>query len=214
MAIKKIILLGLAMMISSIMPLAYGTSAGSYIGFLVGESNTHNKMENVQLGTTPETSVPVDPTNTGMAGGFIVGYGFNPYGAFEFGYTHFANSTYAKPPGSQLSHDSVIITNGIDIAIKGSIPLKSLSIFGKVGLAYLSASSSGSLAPVGSSGVSDSNALRPMYGLGVGYDLTQNWVVDFSYTTSTGGGGVPEADLIALGVSYHFVDLMCGQFLC
>jgi opacity protein-like surface antigen len=53
-----------------------------------------------------------------------------------------------------------------------------------------------------------------MYGVGVSYDVTQNWVVDFAYTTFTGGSGIQGADLMALGVSYHFVDLMCGQFLC
>lgn len=214
MTIKKIKLLGLALLITSIASLSYATTEGAYLGFLAGLSNTNNKTQNVQLGTTPETSAPVDPSNTGLAGGFILGYALNPYSAFEFGYTHYANTTYAKPDGSQLDHDSVVNTNSIDIAMKGSFPFKSVGVFGKLGLAYLSASSSGSLAPLGSSSVSDNNALRPMYALGVGYELTQNWVVDFSYTITTGGGGVQETDLMALEVSYHFVDLMCGQFLC
>jgi hypothetical protein len=214
MAIKKIKLLGLALLMCGLAPLTYATSEGAYIGFLAGMSDTNNKTQNVQLGTTPETTAPVDPSNSGLGGGFIIGYGFNPYGAFEFGYTHYASSTYAKPDGSLLEHDSTINTNAIDIAMKGSFPFKAVSIFGKVGLAYISASSSGSLAPLGSSSVQDNNALRPMYSYGIGYDITQNWVVDFSSTSTTGGGGVSETNLLALGVSYHFVDLMCGQFLC
>jgi opacity protein-like surface antigen len=214
MTIKRITLLGLAVIISALMPVAYAIGEGGYIGFLAGVSNTNNKMENVQLGTNPETSAPVSPSSTGLAGGFVVGYGFNPYSAFEFGYTHYATATYPKPEGSQLAHDATINTNAIDIAMKGSFPFKSVSIFGKVGLAYASASGSGSLAPIGSVRGPNNNALRPMYGMGVGYDVTQNWVVDFSYSAFTGGSGVEGANLMALGVTYHFVDLMCGQFLC
>jgi opacity protein-like surface antigen len=214
MIIKRITLLGSAIMMVSLMHCAYATAEGTYLGFLAGVSDTNNKTENVQLGTNPETSVPVVPTNTGLAGGLIIGYGFNPYAAFEFGYIHYAASTYAKPEGSQLTHDSTINTNAIDIAMKGSLPFKAVSLFGKVGLMYVSASGSGSLSPINSGKQPNNNALRPMYALGAGYDLTQNWVVDVSYTTFTGGSGVEGAELLALGVTYHFVDLLCGQFLC
>jgi opacity protein-like surface antigen len=237
MTIKKIAVFSLPIIMAAMTNAAYATAAGGYIGFTVGESNTHNKTQNVQTGvsqvapttssdpttTTPPAAVPVDPENTGMAGGFIIGYAFNPYAAFEFGYTHYASSTYNKPAGSQLQHDSTINLNTIDIAMKGSVPFKIVSIFGKLGLIEASASSSGSLQGVSvepsgkvvTSGRQPSNnVLRPMYAVGVSYDITQNWVADLTYTTFTGSSGIQGADLLALGVSYHFVDLMCGQFLC
>lgn len=214
MTIRRIRLLCLAILASGIMNTVNATTQGSYIGFLAGMSDTHNKTQDVLLGTNPETAEPVAPTNSGMAGGFILGYAFNPYGAFEFGYIHYASSSYQAPEGSQLTHDSVINTNAIDIAMKGTIPFKAVNIFGKIGLIEALASGSGSLAPIDGGSGPNNNALRPMLAAGVGYDLTQNWVVDFSYTTFTGGSGVQGADLYAVGFAYHFVDLMCGQFLC
>ena len=210
---------------------------GAYIGFIAGESNAHNTTLNVQTGvsqvapttssdpttSTPPAAVPVDPSNSGMAGGFIIGYAFNRYGAFELGYTHYASSSYSKPDGSQLTHDSTINLNTIDLALKGSIPFKAVNIFGKIGILQAYQGFSGSLEPVtvqpsGKVVAAGNNlavtAVRPVYGFGISYDVTQNWVVDVTYTTFTGGGGVQGADLLALGLSYHFVDLMCGQFLC
>jgi opacity protein-like surface antigen len=237
MTIKKIALFSSIMIAVGMMDVAYATGAGAYMGFTVGESNAHNKTQEVQTGvtqvapttstdpttTSPPAAVAVAPSNSGMAGGFVIGYAFNPYAAFEFGYTHYASTTYSKPEGSQLTHDSTINLNAIDIAMKGSFPFKMVSIFGKVGLLEASNGPSGSLAPVtiepsgkvipAGHGPSN-NALRPMFGFGVSYDITQNWVADLTYTTFTGGGGVQGADLLSLGVSYHFVDLMCGQFLC
>jgi OOP family OmpA-OmpF porin len=214
MAIKKITLVCLAMMGAAAMSCAHATGAGTYLGFVAGVSNMNNKTQDVQLGTTPETAVPVAPSNTGVAGGFILGYQINPYAAFEFGYTHYPTSTYSQPDGSLLEHDSTINTNAIDIAMKGSFPFKSVNVFGKLGMIEVSASGSGSLAPLGEGRQPNNNALRPLYGVGVGYDISQNWGVSLAYTVYTGGGGVEGADLLGLEVAYHFVDLMCGQFLC
>jgi opacity protein-like surface antigen len=236
MSIKKLLFLCVLLAAGSF-NLARATGAGAYIGILAGVSNAHNKTQNVQTGvsqvapttssdptiSTPPASVPVDPSNSGMAGGFVIGYAFNQYGAFELGYTHYASSSYSKPEGSQLTHDSTINLNALDLALKGSIPFKAVNIFGKIGILQAYQGFSGSLEPVtvqpsGKVVASGNNlavtAVRPMYGFGVSYDVTQNWVVNFTYTTFTGGGGVQGADLLALDLSYHFVDLMCGQFLC
>jgi hypothetical protein len=58
------------------------------------------------------------------------------------------------------------------------------------------------------------NAFRPLIGIGVSYDLSQNWVADFSGTRVTKGSGILSADFFSLGISYHVVDEYCGQFLC
>ncbi|MBV8803187.1 MAG: outer membrane beta-barrel protein [Gammaproteobacteria bacterium] len=235
MRIKKLTIC--ALIAAGTCHLSYAAGEGAYIGLIAGASNAHNKTENVQTGvsqvapttnpdptaSTPPAAVPVAPSNSGMAGGFIIGYAFNQYGAFELGYTHYASSSYSKPNGSQLTHDSTINLNTIDLAMKGSIPFQAVNIFGKIGILQAYQGFSGSLEPVtvqpsGKVVAAGNNlavtAVRPMFGFGVSYDITQNWVVDVTYTTFTGGGGVQGADLLALEMSYHFVDLMCGQFLC
>jgi hypothetical protein len=54
----------------------------------------------------------------------------------------------------------------------------------------------------------------PTFTIGAGYDFTQNWVMDFSAMTLLVGGNIKSVTMYALGLSYHFVDRYCGQFLC
>lgn len=54
----------------------------------------------------------------------------------------------------------------------------------------------------------------PIFTVGISYDFTQSGVLDLSYTRLITGGAPKNMDFIALGISYHFVDIYCGQFLC
>jgi hypothetical protein len=56
--------------------------------------------------------------------------------------------------------------------------------------------------------------LSPVIAIGASYDLNQNWVMDFTLTRFMIGGNLGSMDSYALGFSYHFVDIYCGQFLC
>jgi hypothetical protein len=87
-----------------------------------------------------------------------------------------------------------------------------LGVFGKLGLGIAYTSKGGSLVPPQSN--ANNTYARPLIGVGASYDLTQNWVADLSWTRLTKGGAFQNADLIALGVAYHFTDKYCGQFLC
>lgn len=54
----------------------------------------------------------------------------------------------------------------------------------------------------------------PIFTIGASYDLSQSAVVDISYTRLITGGPANGIDFIAVGISYHIVDVFCGQFLC
>lgn len=55
---------------------------------------------------------------------------------------------------------------------------------------------------------------NPIFSIGASYDITQSWVVDFSYTKLMTSGPANSIEFMALGIAYHFVDVYCGQFLC
>lgn len=213
--INRIIKLSFASVILTASQLACATGAGLYLGAQGGQTNTHNQTLEVQTGTTP-AYVSTTPENTGYGGRVYGGVGINEYAAVEFGFTHYAPSTY-KPSISTLCGDPQIRENAVDLVGKGSLPFDNFAVFAKAGVAYLMTSSSGSLTSQTISacgGSSSNNSARPTYGFGASYDLTPSWVADVSYSRVSGGGGVESADLIALGISYHFVDKYCGQFLC
>lgn len=56
--------------------------------------------------------------------------------------------------------------------------------------------------------------LAPAFAIGASYDLNQSWQVDVSWTRYFVGSQIKSMNLYALGLSYHFVDVYCGSFLC
>ncbi|HTM64340.1 MAG TPA: outer membrane beta-barrel protein [Gammaproteobacteria bacterium] len=59
-----------------------------------------------------------------------------------------------------------------------------------------------------------SSKLTPTFSVGVTYDINPNWQTDISWTRIMVGSAVKNMNYFAIGLSYHFVDLYCGQFLC
>lgn len=54
-----------------------------------------------------------------------------------------------------------------------------------------------------------------IFGVGVAYNLTPNWVVDLSYNhLYVRNKLIDNLNFIALGITYRFVNVYCGQFLC
>jgi hypothetical protein len=216
MDIRKIKMVVLAIFATSVTT-AYATGAGFYFGGMAGQSNIHQKAQNVQTGTTPPT-VYTKPTSTGFGGRIFMGGNINQYGAIEGGYTYYGTATY-KPSPSALCGNPSVKESGLDLVGKGMIPFNNFDVFAKAGVAYLTTSSSGSLSNTSSSGPcgggsNTNNGVRPTGSLGASYDITPSWVADLSWThVFSGGGAVQQSDLIALGISYHFVDHYVGQFL-
>lgn len=86
----------------------------------------------------------------------------------------------------------------------------------KGGAAIVFYKQGGLLAPNTLGGEDGSTGLtaRPEVGAGMAYNFSPNWSVDLTATRITGGGIVPNSDMYSIGLTYHAVDLYCGQFLC
>lgn len=54
----------------------------------------------------------------------------------------------------------------------------------------------------------------PIFTIGASYELTQSIIADVSWTTLLTGGPAKSVNFLAVGISYHMVDVYCGQFLC
>jgi len=195
---------------------AHAIGPGFYLGAQAGATNLHNTTQTVQTGLASPATQSVTPSNTGIGERMFMGVGINKYAAAELGYTHYAPSTYKTSP-SAIANTPAIRENGVDIVGKAMYPFESFAIFGKLGAIMMSRTPSGSLQPLSPTAprITATNNFHPLLGAGVSYELTPNWVTDLSWTRALkGGGGFQNADFIAVGISYHFVDKYCGQFLC
>lgn len=211
-----------AMALLGISSLSYGIDEGFYLGGQVGKTNIHNKP--ATFPTNTGGTVTVNPNNTGFGGRAFLGYQFNPFAGMEFGYIHYASTTYHTPNTVTVCGNPAIRENAIDLLAKGTYPFSTtgFGLEGKAGVSFLRKSSSGSLATNSSNGVagcsSSSNqtttTARPEIGIGVSYDITDSWQVDLTANRVLGGGSVQSADFYAVGISYHWVTKKCGQFIC
>jgi hypothetical protein len=202
--------------------ICYAVGPGWYLGLGAGSTDVHAKTFTFNIPDGDPPTLTVSPSTTGIGERLFFGYHINPYAGMEFGFSHYGNATYKIPADSAIScNNPSIRQNGFDAEGVGSFPLSKsgFSIFAKLGMAIMYAGSSGTLEgdattnPCGS-GTSSKAAVRPLYGVGVSYDLSQSWVSDISFTRVNGGGNIQTADMIAISFSYHFVDTYCGQFLC
>lgn len=204
----------LATVILSGTSIAHATGAGFYMGGQIGRSNLNNTNRDIATSTTPPI-VNASPGNTGIGQRIFMGYYMSSYFGYEGGFTHYAPSIY-NPSVSANNGSPNIRENGFDFVVKGMYPIKDsgVDVFAKGGVAMIKTSLAGSIAE-GEGTTSGSNLyIRPTATVGVGYDFTPNWVFDLSYSRVFKGGAFQNADFISFGISYHFVDTYCGQFLC
>lgn len=221
---------------------AFAAGEGFYLGGQIGETNTHNQPRSLQTGTiNPITGQVINPGNisvnagnVGYGGRLYFGYNLNSYFAVESGFTHYGASTYKTgTPSPQLISGNPlgkpgIQENGVDFMGKGIFPIQSFNVFGKLGIAIVRTSLAGTLTttytapplvpPSGpaafTTATGTTNYIRPAAAIGASYDITPNWETELTISRAFGGGGFQSADLYSLGISYHFVDKYCGQFLC
>lgn len=110
-----------------------------------------------------------------VAGNVNLGYKFNKYLATEVGYTNY---------GGPL--------NNLDLALKASLPLQlgdyGSSIFVKAGPAYLF--------------TNHSHAVRPLFGIGAAYGVTEK--LDVNIQSQATGDGFVTFGLLSAGLTYHF----------
>lgn len=221
--IKKITSALATAILFSAVSVSYAAGPGLYFGTNIGYSNLNNNKRAVPVagsstitnpnGTTSPSPAGaiVSPNNTGLGGRVFVGGNITKYFGLEMGLARYASSTYKAPTGDSGS----IHTSAFDFEGIGLFPFATsgFSVFGKFGFAYLRAVQSRKLTTQGDS--ANNSGLHPLIGFGVGYDLTQSWMLDLSATrVISRSNALPSPNFVALGISYHFTDKYCGQFLC
>lgn len=195
---------------------AKAVGPGFYMGIMTGPaSNTGSSVQAQVEGSS--ATVPAKPTSKQWGSRIFMGNKFNPYAGWEGGATFYSSIHYDT---SGVDTCSGLTTNVRDLSMmaRGSFPFRSVELFGKAGVSYVYTTYPGAFyepAPGNTCGAKTrKSGFKPTFSVGVGYDLTQNWVVDLSYTRTLVGGFVKNMDLLGVSISYHFVDVYCGQFLC
>lgn len=185
---------------------------GFYAGAQLGYANSHINTTNlvtVNNGTSP---VPLPDLNKlALAYRFSFGYQFDPHWAMEFAYRHFSNTDISVSTNDYIANASSK-SSAFDLTTKGILPVTTkLSLYAKLGIAYLRPNSQGSLLVITSSYHGTTNSysktLEPTFGLGVSYALKANVPVEFSWNRIQKMGGdnhAASSDFYSLGVSYYF----------
>lgn len=194
---------------------AYAVAPGLYVGLAAGPATNGAGEQQAQLDASPGTTL-AKPKASQFGTRLMIGYKINQYVGSEFGLNYFSTIRYDTAGVDTCSSTNARVQN-FDIMIKGNIPLRQFEVFGKAGVAAAYQTVSGDLTPdlTASCGESKNTVkIVPTIALGAGYDLSQNWVADFSWTRVMVGGTISTIDFYGLGIAYHFVDVYCGQFLC
>lgn len=187
--------------------LAVASQPGFYAGGALGWSNQDLNMSGA-------TSSQKD----GLGGNAFAGYQFSPYIAAELGYLYFHNAKASYTTTSGNKHPTTTVLSGTskdqaaDAVAKAILPLPNgVDLYAKGGVAYDDYSLTSSLSTskggktVAISGTQSSDPIRPVGGLGVSYNITPNVSADLGWThIQKTSGYIPNADLVALGLTYHF----------
>lgn len=185
---------------------------GFYAGAQVGYANSHINTTNLVTLNNGTSPVPLpDLNNLALAYRLSFGYQFDQHWAMEFGYRHFSNADISLGTNNYIASASSK-SSVFDLTAKGILPVTTkLSLYGKLGIAYLRPNSQGSLIiinpPYNGTTNSYSKTLEPTFGLGVSYALKPNVPVEFSWNRIQKIGGsnhAPSSDFYSLGVSYYF----------
>jgi hypothetical protein len=209
---KKLKILAVALILSGSLNHAWAVGPGFYLGLMAGPARNTSGTQNALLANSTQTT-PVKAQDNQFGSRFFMGYKMNKYAAVEGGFSFFTKISYkASSNNIQTCTGTSQRVRDIDVVGKGDLPWGSFDIFAKGGVAVIYLTESGAF----TSNCKNvySNKFRPTMSLGAGYDLSQNWVTDLSWTRVMVGSTVKNIDFFALGVSYHFVDKYCGQFLC
>lgn len=196
---------------------AYAVAPGFYIGLMAGPAKNGAKDQQAQIEDSNLTTTAV-PASTQFGSRLFMGYKVNNYAAVEGGLTYFSSINFDTKGVSTCGAAKANVYN-FDIVGKGSIPFTSyFDAFFTAGMAVNYQRISGALNPATMPGEcgqkSKQTNFKPTYGLGASYNLSQSWVAEVSWTRIMEGDVIKRMDLLGIGISYHFVNRYCGQFLC
>ncbi|OGT59442.1 MAG: hypothetical protein A3F43_00705 [Gammaproteobacteria bacterium RIFCSPHIGHO2_12_FULL_42_10] len=203
---------------------AFATGSGFYWGLMLGPSNNTASNQQAQVSgtpTNPPTTVLVKPKQQQFGSRIFLGYMPSVYGGMEFGMTYFSSVKYTPSGNTTLCGSSNATVRDVEFLAKAAYPFKQqlsqFGVFGKAGAAFAYQNNGGALSPTSSSTCGQETHLSkwaPAFSVGVNYDITQNWVTELAMHRVNVGGKLGSMTMYGLGISYHFVDQYCGQFLC
>jgi opacity protein-like surface antigen len=232
MSFKNKIKISTLAILCSIASMSYATGEGAYVGLQLGYGNLNNLHEDINTGQPlpppPTPPHPCDseatcyivdnvaPTNTGLAERLFFGANINKYFALEFGVANYEPSSYEPDVAKDSdTHEPHIWEYSADILGKVMLPLDRFTLFLKGGGAFVYKSTSSAVLTDGfESSSGDETFFSLAYGAGVSWDITPNWVIDATFQRIQQTDDLQAIDFYGVGLSYHFVEEYCGQFLC
>lgn len=175
---------------------AHAVYPGYYLGLIAGEAYTNYTASNRDLNSA-------NVTNSGFAGGIFAGYQYNVNFGGEVAFVQFPSTKFNGINGT--NNDGSINENALEIFIKGTSPISNngFSISGKIGAAYMMSRTSNSI-NVSNGDNQNNNRVLPAYGAGISYDVMPYLPFELSWTRIQSGGGIQNADLVGLSVTYFF----------
>lgn len=194
---------------------AYAVAPGFYMGLMLGPAT--NGSGDVQAQKQGGGTTLATPRSSQFGTRIYMGNKMNDYVGLELGLDYFTKIKYDSKNVETCNSPNATV-KVVDFLVKGDYSLGTyFDVFGKAGAGYVYDTTSGSLNPDPSKacGVTKRDGhVRPILAVGGSYDLNQNWLFDLTWTHILVGGTIKSVDHIAIGVTYHFVDIYCGQFLC
>lgn len=203
--------LWLASTVLAITQTVYAEMPGFYAGAQLGYANTHLNTSDLVTIRNGNSPVPLPGINNILLTYRLsFGYQFDQHWAMEFGYRHFNNAN-SSADNTNYTASASSKMSAFDLTAKGILPVNSkLSLYAKLGLAYLRPNSQGEFRvnpPYNGTLVSFPKTLEPTFGLGISYALKPNVPVELSWNRIQKIGGsqhAPSNDFYSLGVSYYF----------
>lgn len=198
---------------------AYAVAPGFYMGIMGGPSTNNGGTIPIQTAVPPPAVVAGNPKSTQFGSRIYIGYKINEYAGIEHGLAYYSGIDY-NTKGVETCSSAKARVRDIDLNAKGTYSFNNLfDVFGKAGVALAYQTTSGSLNPnLGPGAVCGKSKyvtqFKPTISVGASYTMTQNIVIDGTWNRLMMGGTLGSIDMYALGFSYHFVDVYCGQFLC
>jgi opacity protein-like surface antigen len=217
---------------------AYAVAPGMYLGLMTGPSTNSASTTNVPTLTGSPPTTPVDPKSNQWGTGIFLGYKNNAYIGSELGFNFFSQVKFEPKYNVKTAGGTDAHVRNVYVVLKGTVPIGSaFDVYAKVGPTFEYISTSGGLnAPVTQCQVIAGSAkpplpgppcqkvssyqtkyqskVAPWFAIGASWAMDQSWVVDASINHLSVGSAIKNVTWLALGISYHFVDRYCGQFLC
>jgi len=165
---SKSIVSSLALLAGMNAGVALADDSGFLIGLDAGQAEAHKYCHDVSNCDSSDTSVRGD-----------IGYQFNKNWSAEFGYVSFGTLFHSNDNNFNASQKA----NGWTLSGIGTLPLGNrFGIFGRVGAVRFETDNSGTVQGVP---VKDENKIKPYFGAGARFDVTQNFSVRAEYQLYT-----------------------------